>query len=80
MQAHSPHEIAAKTPKPLRGEDDALYIEALGHSMAMFSPDGIMAEDGAKAVHVLLAASIEKVRDASIDVSTTFTNEFVSGR
>jgi len=80
MQTHTPQEIADKTPKQLRGEDDALYVEALGHSMPMFSPDGVMAADGAEAVRVLLAGSMEKVRGASIDISTTFTNEFVNGR
>ena len=80
MHAHTPEEIAAKTPKPLRGEDDALYVEALKNSMPMFSPDGAMAADGAEEVRVLLAASMEKVRAASIDTSTTFTNEFVHGR
>jgi sulfonate transport system substrate-binding protein len=80
MHGHTPQEIAAKTPKPLRGEDDALYVEALTNSMPMFSPDGVMAADGAEEVRVLLAASMEKVRGASIDMSKTFTNEFVHGR
>jgi sulfonate transport system substrate-binding protein len=80
MQAHSPQEIADRTPKPLRGEDDALYVEALAASMPMFSPDGVMAADGAAEVRTLLAGSMDKVRGASIDLSKTYTNEFVSGR
>jgi NitT/TauT family transport system substrate-binding protein len=79
MQTHTPQEITAKTPKTFRGEDDALYSEALEHSMPMFSPDGTMAADGAETVHTLLAASMEKVRTAKIDVSKTYTNEFVAG-
>jgi NitT/TauT family transport system substrate-binding protein len=80
MHAHSAEEIAANTPKPLRGEDEALYIAALKHSMPMFSPDGVMPGEGAEAVRTLLAASMDKVRGATIDVSKTYTNEFVSGR
>jgi NitT/TauT family transport system substrate-binding protein len=80
MQAHSAEEIAAKTPKSLRGEDDALYVEALKSSMAMFSPDGVMTADGARAVRTLLAAAMDKVRSADIDVTKTYTNEFVDGR
>jgi NitT/TauT family transport system substrate-binding protein len=80
MHAHSAEEIAAKTPKPLRGENDELYIAALKHSMPMFSPDGVMPGEGAEAVRTLLAASMDKVRGATIDVSKTYTNEFVSGR
>ena len=80
MHAHGAEEIAVKTPKPLRGEDDALYVSALKNSMPMFSLDGMMPADGAQAVRALLAASMDKVRDATIDVSKTYTNEFVSGR
>jgi NitT/TauT family transport system substrate-binding protein len=80
MNGHSPAEIAARTPKALRGEDDGLYQEALRNSMAIFSTDGVMEADGAAAVRTLLAESIEKVRGATVDLSKTYTNEFVHGR
>jgi NitT/TauT family transport system substrate-binding protein len=80
MQTHTPQEIAAKTPKSFRGEDDALYVEALQASMPMFSPDGVMAAEGTEVVRTLLAGSMEKVRNATIDVSKTYTNEFIAGR
>jgi NitT/TauT family transport system substrate-binding protein len=80
MHANTPEDIAAKTPKSLRGEDDGIYAEALSNSMPMFSLDGIMAADGAQAVRTLLAGSMEKVRNAQIDLSKTYTNEFVRGR
>jgi NitT/TauT family transport system substrate-binding protein len=81
MHAHSAEEIAAKTPKSLRGEDDALYIEALRSSMPMFSLDGRMTPDGAAAVRTLLEGSMEKVRRATtIDLTKTYTNELLNGR
>ncbi len=80
MHSHSPQEIAEKTPKSFRGEDDALYVEALTSSMPMFSPDGSMAADGAEAVHTLLASSMEKVKATNIDMTKTYTNEFIHGR
>jgi NitT/TauT family transport system substrate-binding protein len=80
MQTHTPREIAGKTPATFRGEDEALYVEALKASMPMFSPDGLMAADGAEVVRTLLAGSMEKVRTAAIDVSKTYTNEFIHGR
>jgi NitT/TauT family transport system substrate-binding protein len=80
MHAHTPQEVADKTPKTFRGEDDALYVEALRSSMPMFSPDGAMAADGAEEVRVLLSGSMDNVRRTSIDISKTFTNEFVNGR
>jgi NitT/TauT family transport system substrate-binding protein len=80
MHSHTPQQIAEKTPKTFRGDDDALYVEALTSSMPMFSPDGRMAADGAEAVHTLLAGSMDKVKGAAIDVSKTYTNEFIHGR
>jgi NitT/TauT family transport system substrate-binding protein len=77
MHGHSAAEIAAKTPTALRGEDDALYVEALKSSMPMFSTNGEMTDDGAAAVHRMLAGTMEKVRRASIDLSKTYTNEFL---
>jgi NitT/TauT family transport system substrate-binding protein len=80
MHTHTAEEIADKTPAGFRGEDRALYVEALTNTMAMFSPDGVMTAEGAAAVHKLLAQSAEKVKDARLDLSTTYTNEFVGQR
>jgi NitT/TauT family transport system substrate-binding protein len=80
MHAHTAQEIADKTPKTFRGEDDALYVEALQASMPMFSTDGVMSPKGAEAVRTLLAGSIDKVRSQPINLSQTFTNEFIHGR
>ena len=77
MQTHRPEEIASRTPASFRGADEALYVEALAQSMPMFSPDGRMSPDGAEAVRKLLAGSMDKVRSATIDLSNTYTNEFV---
>jgi NitT/TauT family transport system substrate-binding protein len=80
MQMHTAQEIAARTPQSFRGEDDGLYVDALKASMPMFSPDGLMEAAGADIVRTLLASSMEKVRTATIDVSKTYTNEFIHGR
>jgi NitT/TauT family transport system substrate-binding protein len=77
MHTHSAAEIAGKTPRALRGEDDALYVEALKSSIPMFSTDGMMSADGAAAVRTLLAGTMEKVRGASIDLSKTYTNAYL---
>jgi NitT/TauT family transport system substrate-binding protein len=80
MHAQSAEEIAKRTPASLRGEDEALYVEALKSSMPMFSLDGSMTREGAEAVRALLAGSLEKVRNSRIDLVRTYTNEFVDGR
>jgi len=80
LQAHTPQEIADRTPADFRGDDPGLYADAVKNTMAMFSPDGVMEADGAEAVRTLLAESMDKVRGATIDLSKTYTNELVNGR
>jgi len=80
MQQHSPEQIAGKMPAAYRGEDAAVYVEALRNSMPMFSPDGIMSSEGAEAVKKVLSLSLEKVRKANVDTAQTFTNELVKSK
>jgi NitT/TauT family transport system substrate-binding protein len=80
MSTHSEEEIAARTPPELRGDDLALYVQALKNSRAIFSTDGVMPADGAAAVREVLAASNPKVGAASIDLSRTYTNDLIESR
>jgi NitT/TauT family transport system substrate-binding protein len=80
MHEHTPDEIAGRAPKSFRGEDEALYVQAIRNSLPMFSPDGVMDAEGPPAVRSLLEGSMEKVRAATIDLSKTYTNEFIDGR
>jgi len=77
MQTHSAAEIAAKMPASFRGDDPELYTQALDNSRSMYSPDGRMTREGAAAVRAVLADSIEKVRRADVDLSKTYTNEYL---
>ncbi|HVB37015.1 MAG TPA: ABC transporter substrate-binding protein, partial [Vicinamibacterales bacterium] len=78
MQHHTPQEIADRMPASFHGDDESLYVEALTHVMPMFSPDGLMPADGARAVASLLAFSLPKVRQAHVDLTGTYTNRFVT--
>jgi NitT/TauT family transport system substrate-binding protein len=80
MQQHSPEDIAGKMPAAFRGEDNALYVDALRNSMPMFSPDGVMSAEGAEAVKRVLSLSLEKVRAANVDTTQTFTNELIKSK
>jgi NitT/TauT family transport system substrate-binding protein len=80
IQSHSEREIADRTPAALRGNDIALYVDALRSSRAMFATDGAMPADGPAAVRQVLEMSMPKVRDSIIDLSKTYTNEFVGSR
>lgn len=76
MAAHSELEVAAM-PKALRGDDEALYLEALKSSRAMFSVDGRLSAKGAAAVRQVLDVSRPKVHDPPIDLSKITANELV---
>jgi NitT/TauT family transport system substrate-binding protein len=80
MQKSGAQAIGDRTPKTFRGEDDLLFVESVKSSLPMFSPDGVMTERGAAIVRTLLDGSNPKVKAASIDLSLTYTNEFVNGR
>src|SRR5262245_32463963 len=77
MHGHSAQQIADRMPPGVRGDDPSLYVESLRRSMAMFSIDGAMTEDGAEAVRKILSQSIDKVSQATIDLKKTYTNEFL---
>ena len=80
MNSHSEEEIAQRTPPALRGEDTDLYVNALRSSRRIFASDGIMPADGAEAVRTVLSRSMPKVAAAAIDLSQTYTNEFVQNQ
>jgi hypothetical protein len=44
----------------------------------MYSPDGQITRQGAEAVKAVLSMSVEKVRNANVDVDKTFTNKFIT--
>ena len=79
IQEHDAREIAEKMPAEFRGDDLETYVEAIEHTIPMFSPDGTMHDDGPGAVKEVLSLSLEEVRQADVDVQQTYTNEFVSG-
>lgn len=77
IESHSAEQIAEKMPAPFRGDDPAIYLEALRHSKSMFSTDGVMPAEGAEAVLKVLSVSLGKVRNSHIDLAATYTNEFL---
>jgi NitT/TauT family transport system substrate-binding protein len=77
IRRHTTAEIAQMMPPAFRQEDPAAYAEALEHSKSMYSQDGVMRREAAEAVKRVLGLSLEKVRAADIDVTTTYTNEFL---
>ena len=80
LHDHSAEDIAARMPPELRGENTGVYVRALALGKSMFPLDGRMSLRDAETARRLLALSIPEVRDAHIDLSKTFTNEFLPAK
>jgi NitT/TauT family transport system substrate-binding protein len=77
MRSHTPEEIRARMPAQFRTDDAAADLEGLQSLKAMLSEDGRLTPESAAIVKKVLSVSLEKVRSANIDLSKTYTNEFV---
>jgi NitT/TauT family transport system substrate-binding protein len=77
IREHSAEEILARVPAEFRVGDPAAELAAIRMAKPMYSLDGRIRPESAEAVRKVLAGSIVKVRDAKIDLSRTYTNEFL---
>ena len=78
IQTHSAEEIADKMPADYYGGNKKLYVQALKASLPMYSPDGKMPPEGAEVVLKVMAAFNPNIKGKKIDLSKTYTNEFVN--
>src|SRR6476646_8530055 len=77
LASHSAEEVMAKMPDDLVGPDKALYLAALKNTMPMYSTTGRMDPKGAQAVLAVFSQSVPEIAKANIDLSKTYTNQFV---
>ena len=77
IHSHSAEDIMAKMPPEIVGKNKELYLAALKNTIPMFSESGKMDPKGADAVLAVFSESSPEVAKANIDVSKTFTNQFV---
>jgi NitT/TauT family transport system substrate-binding protein len=78
IQTHTAAEIADKMPTDYYAGDKNLYVSALGNQKAIYSTDGTMPSDGPSTV-LGIEQQIGAVKPGqSINLSTTYTNEFAS--
>ncbi|NKJ40391.1 ABC transporter substrate-binding protein [Rhizobium sp. SG570] len=77
INTHSAAEIADKMPKDFYVGDKDGYVKALENGKAMFTPDGVMPEDGPKTVLAVLSEFSKNVQGKTIDLSKTYTTAFV---
>lgn len=74
---HSGEEIAAKMPEKFSGGDEKQYATVIGELKKTLSTDGKFTEEGAQAVLETQRVANPEVGDKEIDLSKTYTNEFL---
>ena len=77
INTHSAAEIADKMPKDFYAGDKEGYIKALADGKSMFTADGVMPAGGPETVLTVLAAFSKNVKGKTVDLSKTYTTEFV---
>lgn len=78
LQAHRAPEVTMQMPEDYYVGDKPLYLAALGASMGMFNPTGVMPPDGPQTVLKVLATFNKELDPKKVDLSKTYTNEFVN--
>ncbi len=78
MHTHTAAEIADKMPADYYAGNKALYVTALQNQLAIFSPDGAMPTGAPESVLSIENASKLIPAGSQIDLTSTFTNEFVN--
>ncbi|HEY9103044.1 ABC transporter substrate-binding protein [Chitinimonas sp.] len=78
INTHSAADVAAKMPADFYAGDKAGYIAALAGSKTMFTADGRMPVSGPPTVLKVLQAFDKEVQGKTIDLTKTYTAEFVS--
>jgi NitT/TauT family transport system substrate-binding protein len=78
IRSHSVEEITRQTPEQLRGNDPALFAEALRGSLPSFPPDGTFEPAGVEAVLKVLKVSDGGNKLGGLDLNKTYTNEFAA--
>ena len=77
IKSHTPEEIAAQMPQDYYAGDPNLYLTALKNEVGMYSPDGRVPQGGPEFVLSVLQQFDDNVKGKQIDLSKTYTSEFV---
>jgi sulfonate transport system substrate-binding protein len=77
MNTHSPEEIATQMPRDYYAGELELYVQGLKEGRAQYSPDGMMPTGAPESVLKVLSSFSPNVQGKTIDLSKTYTTEFV---
>ena len=76
MHRQSPASVVDKFPPEYRS-DREIDIEVTSTFLPMFSDDGTISRRGAEAVRRVASVSVPALRNGALDLSRTYTNQFV---
>jgi NitT/TauT family transport system substrate-binding protein len=77
INSHSAAEIAEQMPRDFYAGDKEGYVKALAEGKGMFTPDGVMPVGGPETVLAVLSEFSKNVKGKKVDLSKTYTTEFV---
>jgi len=77
INTQSAEAITEKMPKDYYVGDRDLYVKALADGKAMFTADGVMPAGGPETVLAVLSEFSKNVKGKTVDLSKTYTTEFV---
>jgi sulfonate transport system substrate-binding protein len=77
ISTHRAEEIAEKMPKDYYAGNKEMYVKALADGKAMFTADGVMPQGGPELVLSVLSGFSKSLQGKQIDLSKTYTTEFV---
>lgn len=77
LQTAKPEDVAEAVPPEYHLGDKPLYLKAVQNSLESYSRDGIVSPEGMNSVMDMLKQLDPELKDAKIDLSTTFDGRFV---
>jgi NitT/TauT family transport system substrate-binding protein len=77
LQTAKPEDVAAVVPPEYHLGDKPLYIKAVQNSLESYSRNGIVSPEGMASVMDMLKQLDPELKDAKVDLSTTFDDRFV---
>jgi len=80
MGAHSPEEVRAEMREDQRTPDVEAELRTIRDFQHMLSHDGAIQKGSAEIMYRVLAASLENVGTANIDLAKAYTNEYLTGK
>ena len=78
VQGHSPEEIAKIMPEEYALGNREIYVQSIKTNLPAYSPDGRFTREAAETAYKVLKAFDPNVQNATIDLSKTYTDTFVT--